>query len=229
MVTGRKHFLLSRGSPAELYIIRGDGSGLAPLTQTGVDYWNHEWSPDGRRIGVHRGDCREFWLMDFPGGNEQRVPLPTPTCEHRWSPDGKLIAYYSVTTGTSGVWLLNSDGSNPRPLTTNCAQHGVCGGDRNYYRPRWSPDGRRLAYVSERGGESAMVHIFDLDQGTTTEFAVIGGFLDYTVEWSPDGTRLAFSGRNANGWGAVVVSGADGSGQVPLTGDVDSEVPVWRR
>ena len=51
-----------------------------------------------------------------------------------------------------------------------------------------------------------------------------------TVEWSPDGTRLAFSGRHANGRGAVVVSGVDGSGQVPLTEDgVDSEVPVWRR
>jgi Tol biopolymer transport system component len=75
-----------------------------------------------------------------------------------------------------------------------------------------------------------MAHIFDLDQGTTTEFDVTGGFLDHTVEWSPDGTRLAFSGRHANGRGAVVVSGVDGSGQVPLTpDDVDSEVPVWRR
>ena len=226
--------LLIRGSPAELYIIRGDGSGLAPLTQTGVGYWNHEWSPDGRRVGLHRFDCREFWLMDFPGGNEQQVPLPTPTCEHRWSPDGKLIAYHSLTTvGTTptfGIWLVNSDGSNPRPLSPNCTPEGLCGGDRNYYWPSWSPDGRRLAYVSETDGTSAMVHIFDLDQGATTEFALTGGFLDYTVEWSPDGTRLAFSGRHASGWGAVVVSGVDGSGQMPLTNDfVNSEVPVWRR
>ena len=222
--------LLIRGSPAELYVIGGDGTALAPLTQTGVDYWNHEWSPDGRRFGVHRSDCREFWLLDFPGGNQQRVPLPTPACEHRWSPDGKLIAYYSVTTATSGIWLLNSDGSNPRPLTPNCTPAGACGGDRNYYRPRWSPDGRRLAYVSESMGASGMVHIFDLDQRATREFILVGEFLDYTVEWSPDGTRLAFSGRHANGRGAVVVSGVDGSGQVPLTEDgVDSEVPVWRR
>ena len=220
--------LLIRGSPSELSIIHGDGGGLAPLTQMGVGLWNHEWSPDGRRIGVHRDDCREFWLLDFPGGSQQRVPLPTPTCEHAWSPDGKLIAYYSVTTGTTGIWLVNSDGSNPRPLTPNCTQVGACGGDRNYYRPRWSPDGRHLAFVSDGGG-SGMVHVFDLDEGETTEFAVDRGFLDFTVAWSPDGTRLAFSGRNANGWGAVVVSAVDGGGQVALTGDLDSEVPVWRR
>ena len=168
--------------------------------------------------------------MDYPGAHQQRVPLPTPTCEHSWSPDGKLIAYHSVTTATSGIWLVNSDGSNPRPLTPNCTPAGLCGGDRNYYLPKWSPDGRRLAYVSESGGESLLVHIFDLDQGATTEFALFGGYLDHTVEWSPDGTRLAFSGRHPNGRGAVVVSGVDGSGQVPLTGDsVDSEVPIWRR
>jgi hypothetical protein len=74
-----------------------------------------------------------------------------------------------------------------------------------------------------------MAHIFDLNQGATTEFAVTDGFLDYTVEWSPDGTRLAFGGRHANGRGAVVVSAVDGSGQLALTGDVDSEVPVWRK
>jgi dipeptidyl aminopeptidase/acylaminoacyl peptidase len=225
--------LLIRGSPAELFIINGDGSGLRQLTGMGVGLWNHEWSPDGRRIGVHREYCRgEFWIIDYPGLYQQLVQLPTPTCQHAWSPDGKLIALLSAEAGnTWGIWLVNSDGSNPRPISPNCTLQGVCRGDRNYYHPRWSPDGRRLAFVSYLEGASPlMAHIFDLDQGTTTEFLVTGGFLDHTVEWSPDGTRLAFSGRHASGWGAVVVSGVDGSGQVSLTPDgVNSEVPVWRR
>jgi WD40 repeat protein len=225
--------LLIRGNPAELFIINGDGSGLRQLTGMGIGLWNHEWSPDGRRIGVHREYCRrEFWILDYPGAYVQLVPLPTPTCQHAWSPDGKLIAYLSAAAdNTFGIWLVNSDGTNPRPISPNCTLQGACGGDRNYYHPRWSPDGRRLAFVSYLvGGESTMAHIFDLDQGTTTEFIVTGGFLDHTVEWSPDGTRLAFSGRHASGWGAVVVSGVDGSGQVPLTPDgVNSDVPVWRR
>jgi len=224
---------LIRGSPAELYTINGDGSGLRQLTQMGVGLWNHEWSPDGRRIGVHREFCRgEFWILDYPGTHEQLVPLPTRTCQHAWSPDGKLIALLSGEAGnTWGIWLVNSDGTNPRPISPNCTLQGVCGGDRNYFWPRWSPDGRRLAFVSYvEGASPLMAHIFDLDQGTTTEFVVTGEVFDATVEWSPDGTRLAFSGRHASGWGAVVVSGVDGSGQVLLTPDgVNSDGPVWRR
>jgi Tol biopolymer transport system component len=76
--------------------------------------------------------------MDANGANQQEIVLPTRACEHVWSPDGKLIAYYSYPlAGTTGIWLLNSDGTNARPLTPNCSPLGECTGFRRHYRPRW--------------------------------------------------------------------------------------------
>ena len=227
--------LLIRGDPAELYLTGDDGLGAVPLTQTGLGYVNPEWSPDGRRIGVHTYDCREFWIIDFPSGDHQRVPLPTATCVHRWSPDGKLIAYESLsqaapTVPAMGIWLVNSDGTNPRPVSPNCSPQGVCTAEERFFYPRWSPVGRHLAFVADRVGQgTGSIQVYDLNQAVTTGFAITLG-IDYSVEWSPDGTRLAFSGRHSNGRGAVIVSGADGSGQVLLTDENDdTEVPVWRK
>jgi TolB protein len=220
--------LLTRGNPAQVHLVNADGNGLRPITSMGTGLWNPEWSPDGRRIGVHREDCSAFYLIDANGMQWQEIFLPTKACEHVWSPDGKLIAYYSVAAGSLGIWLLNSDGTNPRPLTPNCTAQGVCTGERYHYRPRWSPDGRRLAWVSNVNPGSGKVHIYDTDTGTTTQFDS-GDYLDDSVAWSPDGTRLAYNGRNLNGWGSIVVSEVDGGGQLTLTGDVDSYWPVWRK
>ena len=225
-----QRILLTRESPAEVYVVRADGTALVPLTDIDVDLWNPEWSPDGRRVGVHSHDCRRFFLLDADkGANRQEIILPTQACSHAWSPDGKLIAYYSVASGSMGIWLVNSDGADPRPLTDNCTPEGVCTGDRYHQLPRWSPDGRRLAWISTDNVTGfGMVHIYNLDTETFAEFDS-GPPIDPSVDWSPDGTRLAYNGRNPNGWGSVVVSGVDGSGPVTLTGNVNSFGPRWRK
>lgn len=227
--------LLTRGDPAELYVIGADGQGLVPLTQDGLNYINPEWSPDGRRIAVNADACGDLWILEYPGGNHQRVSLPTSSCYHRWSPDGKLIAYQSIsqaapTVPAMGIWLVNSDGTNPRPITSNCSPQGECTAQESFFYPRWSPVGRHLAFVATDANQATgSIQVYDLKQGVTTGFPITLG-IDYTVEWSPDGTRLAFSGRHPNGFGAVIVSGVDGSGQMAITNDNgDSEVPVWRK
>src|SRR6202521_147338 len=62
------------------------------------------------------------------------------------SPDGKKIAYVRRFADPmtdklySNLWIINTDGTDHRPLTT---------GNRSDVSPRWSPDGMRLAYLSE--------------------------------------------------------------------------------
>jgi TolB protein len=77
-----------------------------------------------------------------------------------WSPDGRKIAFQSSKRrvgGTKGskaeIYVMNADGSGKRNLTRNPAQDGS---------PSWSPDGRRIAFVSNRDGRLE-AHVMNAD------------------------------------------------------------------
>jgi dipeptidyl aminopeptidase/acylaminoacyl peptidase len=221
--------------PARIWTVNADGTDPLELTSLTGDQIDPEWSPDGRQIGFRRQDtfCDELWLMDADGTHEREVDLPVGMCNLAWSPDGKLIAFASPSADgqRAGIWLVNSDGSDPRPFTPNCSATGVCGGDRDYFGPKWSPDGEHLAYMSAGiAGDLPSVHVSDLDRTDVIEFAV-GNPLEASVDWSPDGTRLVFPSRKEASpqWPSIVVSEANGTGQVTISGDENAGEPAWRR
>jgi dipeptidyl aminopeptidase/acylaminoacyl peptidase len=103
------------------------------------------------------------------------------------SPDGRWVAY---TVGTpdreanrtaTNLWLVAVAGGEPRQLTRS-------GRDR---RPRWSPDGRRLAFLSTRDG-AAQVYVIALDGGEAKKLTTLSTGAD-NVLWAPDGKWLAFT------------------------------------
>jgi dipeptidyl aminopeptidase/acylaminoacyl peptidase len=106
------------------------------------------------------------------------------------SADGRHILYvrnfFDVGSDRrrSNLWMVEADGGNHRPITT---------GDANDSQPRFSPDGRRIAYVSSReGGSQIWVHWLESGQsGRITRL----GEAPSNLTWSPDGTRLAFTMR----------------------------------
>ena len=81
--------------------------------------------------------------------------------EPAWSPDGRKIAFQSKRgfvvgqrMGNGEIYVMNADGSGKRNLTRNPAQDG---------RPSWSPDGRRIAFVSNRDGRRLEAHVMNAD------------------------------------------------------------------
>jgi dipeptidyl aminopeptidase/acylaminoacyl peptidase len=104
------------------------------------------------------------------------------------SPDGKRIVYVRQSADiisdrrVSNLWVVNVDGSEHRPLTTGTY------GDSS---PRWSPDGTRLAFVSDREGKSQL-YVRWMDSGQTAKLTDLenppGG-----ISWSPDGKQIAFT------------------------------------
>ncbi len=106
----------------------------------------------------------------------------------RISPDGKWVVYVrqfaDVMTDMnySNLWLVGSDGSGHRPLTT---------GKFLDNSPRWSPDGTRIAYMSNRDG-MPQIYMHWVASGQT---AAITNLTDPAtgLSWSPDGSHLAFN------------------------------------
>ncbi|MGH2779440.1 MAG: serine hydrolase, partial [Actinomycetota bacterium] len=115
-----------------------------------------------------------------------RVPIVSSP---RLSPDGSQVAYVvsmadrESDSMVSRIWLV-PEGEDPRPLTAGPY-------DRS---PRWSPDGRSIAFTSMRQtGSQAQVYLISATGGEArriTEVVLGAG----APVWSPDGSKLAFVG-----------------------------------
>jgi Tol biopolymer transport system component len=222
--------LAFRTHDGNIGVINADGTDRHLLTTGGGDELNPEWSPDGRRIGFREGDCAGLSLMNADGTERHHVPLPSTMCNLVWSPDGKLIAYESRSDATSpgaGVWLMNSDGSDPRPISGNCTESGVCSGT-SWWHPVWSPDAKVLAINGLPG--STVVKLYSVVTGQTTEITM-GGARFEVVGWSPDMTRLgiAVEGQygDPQGIGTSQPDGSDFESLLARPMDL-STLPQWR-
>jgi Tol biopolymer transport system component len=133
-----------------------------------------------------------------------------------WSPDGKRIVFTSFRHGRGEIYVVNSDGSGQRRLTTNPAADDLA---------KWSPDGTRIAFVSGRDG-NLEIYVMNAD-GTGQTRLTTDPDEDFSPSWSPDGQRIVFrSNRDDNG--EIYVMSADGTGQTRLTFNTASDhSPAW--
>ena len=115
------------------------------------------------------------------------------------SPDGRRVAFVMTTASEerdeylSNVWVVAADGGEPRRFTAGPTRDTL---------PRWSPDGRWLAFVSDRGPKKkSQLYAMPADGGEAIQLTDLanGVFGQWGVAWSPDSTRLAFVAR-VGGW-----------------------------
>jgi dipeptidyl aminopeptidase/acylaminoacyl peptidase len=103
------------------------------------------------------------------------------------SPDGRTVAYVVGTVDLAGnktastIWLVPAGGGEPRQLTTT---------DKKDKHPRWSPDGRRILFESNRGGDNQL-WVIDVTGGEARQLTHISTEVANGL-WSPDGSTIAF-------------------------------------
>ncbi len=158
-----------------------------------------EWSPDGKKLlyvsayedpqhgdSAIRRDAKipmsAIYILDMQTGNQRRLTSFGRHCSGSWSPDGSSLALSFGTETKSNIIISSPDGRNARRLTDSQA---IC------LRPKWSPDGKTLAFVSISSQEEAAdppgVYIIDF---AGTDMRRVSDMEAFSASWSPDGQSL---------------------------------------
>jgi Tol biopolymer transport system component len=191
----------------------GSGPGRLVYTATEALATNQTAFAGGCGVGTLIGNTIRTINADGTGQVRLRQlhgELWTP----RYSPDGRKIAFVHDTQGRGQICLMNADGSDVVNLSsvgvsgTGVAETPSC--DR---WPVWSPDGSKIAFLSDRNGDWDL-HVMNAD-GTGQRRLAGNPGLDRAPAWSPDGRRLAWE-SHGSGLPSIWLCDADGTNSHPL-------------
>lgn len=184
------------------------------------------WSPDGRNLlaSWYRRDRHRLYVIFGPSGPgapsapSRGIPMTEDEALNGdWSPDRLWVAFETSRDGNAEIYRARPDGMAPENLTADPSDDGS---------PAYSPDGRRIAFTSTRGGGSPAVWIMRSDGRDPHPLdAPVPPGAQRRPTWSPDGGRLAFSVRDG-GSDQVYVTAADGSAASALA---QGGRPAWSR
>jgi Tol biopolymer transport system component len=206
----------------DLYRIGRDGTGYARLTDAEHGSFEPAISPDGTTIlmGTSRDGNAEVYATNADGSAPRRLTdHPMDDVHPGWSPDGRTVTWISFREGSPRVWRMAPDGSDPRPVRSDERQLV----DLDF---AWSPDGARLAIVSQSGPKEVEIAIVEPSSGRVLA-TIDGPGPDEQPTWSPDGRWLAFT-SSREGSADVFLATADGRSVQRLTSGADADwLPRW--
>lgn len=183
-----------------IFIANADGSNIVQLTRDSVSDDFPIWLPDGETIAFRSTDQKGLWWWRSARSNGTGLnDLTTPSYDFffqalAWSRDGKWIAWMSLTEqrtrndGSSQIHIRRVDGSGEIALTDNTWAN---------INPSWSPDGSRVAFLSEVDGTYGKysLYIIGRDGKGLQRLLDENNFLDATtrLSWSPDGQFIVYN------------------------------------
>jgi TolB protein len=130
---------------------------------------------------------------------------------------GTRIAYVSTVSRTAKeIYVMDYDGANPTPITGNQSIN---------LSPRWSPDGRMIAYNSYRNGNPDLF-VLNFDSGRREALSTHRG-LNVTPAWSPDGQWLAFAMSAGGGTNLYLIPKGGGTPRALTSGPAISVSPSF--
>jgi Tol biopolymer transport system component/predicted Ser/Thr protein kinase len=190
------------------------------------------WTPDGRKIvfSSDRLGTSSLWRISPDGrGKPEQVDSVGQDAGalaiSRRHPDGAFrLAYVHSLRLDRDIWRL--------PLSSEAGKAGrpvrFITSTRDDTSPRYSPDGKRIAFGSDRSG-SYEIWVCDSDGTNAVQLTSFGGPVTDYPSWSPDGKRIAFHSR-PEGQAEIYVINAEGGQPQRLTREpAEAVAPSWSR
>ena len=146
------------------------------------------YSPDGGTI-VYQAETEsrsgEVCLYDIRSGRKTTlVETKNPDVAPVFSQDGGSIIFQSRIDENTEICRINADGTGLSNLTNNPAR------DMN---GAFSPDGKQIVFVSNRGGDYSTFQIYVMDNDGSEVRRIYGEAMNAAPAWSPDGQTIAFA------------------------------------
>jgi serine/threonine-protein kinase len=159
---------------------------LTKMSFDGASHWP-SWTPDGRRLTFRSwktGTMTMWWMpADQSGPPELLTEVGSMQSPESWSPDGRALAFTQMDDPERGsdIYVLPLDGDRrPYPLVRTKFSEGS---------PKFSPDGRWLAYASNKSGRPEVYAMAYPGPGPETQVSTEGGT---DPLWRPDGGELYY-------------------------------------
>lgn len=154
------------------------------------------WSPDGRKVAFitfAKGD-NFLALVDVESRDVDTIKVPglSAISAASWSPDGRTIAISGQMTGVSDLFLYDLQTKEVRRLTEDKFAD---------LQPAFSPDGRTIVFVTDRGAGSLLdqmkgshkgLAVIDVQTGRIRELELFTDAKHINPQWSPDGGNIYF-------------------------------------
>lgn len=191
------------GQAAEVPIkLRGVPSGNGFTRQPLSTFGGLALSPDGKKIAVTAHG--EIWAAPSKEGGEATRVTSTQAVESGvvWAPDSKSIVYLSDRNGHQNLFAYDFATRTEKQLTK---------ADLNDVGPKFSPDGKKLAFVRDR----KELRLLTLEGGQ--EQVVASGSIAGPVSWSADGQWIAFSPAGERSFRNIAVVPAAGGSAKPVS------------
>jgi TolB protein len=168
-------------TPKEVWWVEFGGRDQVQASHDGSGTMLPAWAPGGRLAWTgFRNNSADVFLDGAPFSTR-----PGQNSGIAFSPDGRLAALTLAPEGNADIWLLDArTGDEVARLTAT---------SRIDTSPAWSPDGRRIAFVSDRHG-GPQIFIMSADGSDPYPLPLPGSY-NTSPDWSPDGREIVYQSR----------------------------------
>jgi TolB protein len=218
--SGRIVMVGNRTGNKELYLCDADGGNLRQLTNDRSISLSPHWSPSGAQIlyTSYRKGYADAYLIDLASGARSCFAnCPGINMAGDISPNGREALLVLSRDGNPEVYVKSLSGNSATRLTRTPRA-----GEAS---PTWSPDGTRIAYVSDAAGAGSP-QLYIMDRSGTGRRLTSRGRENVAPDWGPNGW-IAYCSKRSGLYGIYIINPATMEDQPVSPADTHYEDPAW--